>query len=150
MRSLLLLDLFTWSSHAKQREYHFLVSFQELIRVLHIVTLSRTHLSSSYCYTFASHACNLDFWFIYNLLLSFDYFQVTIQHDTIEVHEYCWASLKDSSDFFSFLWYSSSTWVITNFPYHAGHEWHTCLIQRWSNWTCITHISTIIFTVEGQ
>ena len=95
-RSLSLLSLFTWSSHAKQWEYHFLVPFQELIGVLHIVTLSRTHLSSSYCYTFASHACNLDFWFIYNLLLSFDYFQVTIQHDTIEVHEYCWDSLKGS------------------------------------------------------
>ena len=65
-------------------EFFFLLHFQ------------RTHQSSSYYYTFASHAYNFDFWFIYNLFLSFDYFQVTIQHDTIEVHEYCWDSLKGS------------------------------------------------------
>ena len=62
-----------------------------------LLRFQRTQQSSSYCYTFASHACNLNFWFIYHFLLSFDYFQVTIQHDTIEVHEYCWDSLKDSS-----------------------------------------------------
>ena len=27
---------------------------------------------------------------------------------------------------------------------------NTCLIQRWSNWTCVKLVSTIIFTVEGQ
>ena len=72
------------SSHFKSSSEFLLLHFQ------------RTHQSSAYYYTFASHTCNLDFWFIYNLLLSFDYFQVTIQHDTIEVHEYCWDSLKGS------------------------------------------------------
>ena len=126
--------------------FHF-KSSSEFLLLLHF---QRTHQSSSYCYTFTSHACNLDYWFIYNFLLSFDYFQVTIQHDTIEVHEYCWASLKDSSDFFSFLWYSSSTWVITNFSCYTRHKWHTCLIKRWSNWTYILLISNIVFTIEGQ
>ena len=75
------------SSHFKSSSEFLLLHFQ------------RTHQSSqssSYYYTFTSHAYNLDFWFIYNLLLSFDYFQVTIQHDTIEVHEYCRDSLKGS------------------------------------------------------
>ena len=72
--------------------FHF-KSSSEFFLLLHF---QRTHQSSSYYYTFASHTCNLDFWLIYNLLLSFDYFQVTIQHDTIKVHEYFWGSLKGS------------------------------------------------------
>jgi len=72
--------------------FHF-KSSSEFFFLLHF---QRTHQSSSYYCTFASHACNLDFCFIYNLLLSFDYIQVTIQHDTIQVHEYCWDSLKSS------------------------------------------------------
>ena len=113
MRSLLLLSLFTWSSHAEQWEYQFLVLCQELIGVLHILfTFSRTH-RSSYCYTFASHACNLDFWFVYNFLLSFDSFKSLSKHVTIVVHDNCWDNLKAPPDFFTFMWYSCGTWVIT-------------------------------------
>ena len=70
--------------------------------------------SSSFCYTFASHACNLVSHITF--FLSFDSFQVTIQHATIIVHENCWDSLKAPPDFFTFMWYSSSTWSITTFP----------------------------------
>ena len=61
----------TWFIHmiksCKKWEYHFLVPYQELITVLNIAILLQ----------------DLYFWFIYHFLLSFDYFQVTIQHDTI-------------------------------------------------------------------
>ena len=71
--------------------------------------------SSSFCYTFASHACNLGSHTTF--LLSFDSFQVTIQHATIVVHENCWDSLKAPPDFFTFMWYSCGMWVITKtFP----------------------------------
>ena len=50
--------------------------------------------SSSFWYTFASHACNLGSHTTF--LLSFDSFQVTIQHATIVVHENCWDNFKSS------------------------------------------------------
>ena len=83
--------LFTWSSHAKQWEYDFHVSFQELLRILHLLHFQEL-ISSSCCYTFASHACNLGSHTTF--FLSFDSFQVTIQHATIVVHENCWDNFK--------------------------------------------------------
>ena len=70
--------------------------------------------NSPLCYTFASHACNLGSHTTF--FLSFDSFQVTIQHATIVVHENCWETLKAPPDFFTFMRYSSSTWSITTFP----------------------------------
>ena len=115
-RSLLLLCLFTCmikSCKTVGVPFPHSISRAYIIRVLHNVTLLRTHQSSSYCYTFTSHASNLDFWFVYNFFLSFDSFYVTVQHGTIVVHENCWDSLKAPPDFFTFMWYSSSIWVIT-------------------------------------
>ena len=99
-RSLSLLELYSYaqviqSNRSTISSFHF-KSSSEFFFLLHFQRTHQSSQSSSYYYTFTSHACNLDFWFIYNLLLSFDYFQVTIQHDTIEVHEYCWDSLKGS------------------------------------------------------
>ena len=48
--------------------------------------------SSSFCYTFTSHACNLGSHTTF--FLSFNSFQVTIQHATIVVHENCWDNFK--------------------------------------------------------
>ena len=106
--------LFTWSSHAKQWEYHFHVSFQELLRVLHLLHFQEL-ISSSCCYTFASHACNLGSHTTF--FLSFDSFKSLSKHATIVVHENCWDSLKAPPDFFTFMWYSCGMWVITKtFP----------------------------------
>jgi len=123
--------------------------------------------SSSFCYTLACHACNLSSYTTF--LLSFDSFQVTIQHVTITRMIIAGIALKTPPDFFTFMWYSSSTWVITRLSLscriwmaQVPKTFPTCeiknfkdicnawLIQRWSNWTCVKVISTIIFTVEGQ
>ena len=56
--------------------------------------------SSSFCYTFASHACNLGSHTTF--FLSFDSFQVTIQHATIVVHGNCWNNFKSSPKFLHF------------------------------------------------
>ena len=70
--------------------------------------------SSSFCYNFASHACNLGSHITF--FLSFDSFQVTIQHATIVVHGNYWNNFKSSPRFLH-LWYSCRTWVITKtFP----------------------------------
>ena len=70
--------------------------------------------SSSFCYTLACHACNLGSYTTF--LLSFDSFQVTIQHVTITRMIIAGIALKTPPDFFTFMWYSSSTWAITTFP----------------------------------
>jgi len=71
--------------------------------------------SSSFCYTFASHACNLGSHTTF--FLSFDSFKSLSKHATIVVHENCWDSLKAPPDFFTFMWYSCGMWVITKtFP----------------------------------
>src|SRR6185437_11520305 len=56
--------------------------------------------SSTFCYTFASHVCNLGSHTTF--FLSFDFFQVTIQHATIVVHENCWDNFKSSLRLFYF------------------------------------------------
>ena len=91
--------------------FHF-KSSSEFFFLLHF---QRTHQSSSYYCTFASHACNLGSHVTF--FLSFNSFQVTIQHAIIVVHENCWDSLKGPPDFFTFMWYSCGMWVITKtFP----------------------------------
>ena len=115
-RSLLLLCLFTCmikSCKTVGVPFPHSISRAYIIRVLHNVTLLRTHQSSSYSYTFVSHASNLDFWFVYNFLLSFDSFKSLSKHVTIVVHDNCWDNLKAPPDFFTFMWYSCGTWVIT-------------------------------------
>ena len=83
--------------------------------------------SSSYlfCYTFASHACNLGSHTTF--FLSFDSFQVTIQHATIVVHENCWDNFKSFPRFLHFyVILMSHVSHHKNFPCHAGYEWHKC------------------------
>ena len=110
-RSLLLLGLWTWPSHAKQWEYFFFRS------------ISRAHRSSLYCYTFRNSPeffILLYFCKSYLLKLSFVlrlFSSHYPKHATIVVHENCWDSLKAPPDFFTFMWYSCRTWVITKtFP----------------------------------
>ena len=111
MRSLLLLGLFTCSSHAKQWEYHFLIPFQELIGVLLTVTLSKNS-SEFFILLYFCKSYLLKLSFVLRLFSSH-----YPKHATILVHENCWDSLKAPPDFFTFMWYSCRTWVITKtFP----------------------------------
>ena len=111
MRSLLLLCLFTWSSHAKQWEYHFLIPFQELFGVLLTVTLSKNS-SEFFILLYFCKSYLLKLSFVLRLFSSH-----YPKHATIEVHENCWDSLKAPPDFFTFMWYSCAMWVITKtFP----------------------------------
>ena len=100
-------------------------------------SISRAHQSSCYCYIFknsssssfcyilASHACNLGSHTTF--FLSFDSFQVTIQHATIVVHENCWDNFKSSPRFLHFyVILMSHVSHHKNFPCHAGYEWHKC------------------------
>ena len=116
--------LFTWSNHAKQWEYDFHVSFQELLRVLYLLHFQEL-ISSLCCYTFVSHACN--FGSHTTLFLSFNSFQVTIQHATIVVHGNCWNKFKSSPRFLHFyVILMSHVSLHKNFPCHAGYKWHKC------------------------
>ena len=80
--------------------------------------------SSLFCYTFASHACNLGSHTTF--FLSFDSFQVTIQHDTIIVHENCWDNFKSSPRLLHFYVILKQHMSHHNFSCHAGYKWHKC------------------------
>ena len=89
----------------------FLVLFQELIRVLLTVTLSK----NSTKFFILLYFCKS-----YLLKLSFvlRFFSSHYpKHATIVVHENYWDNLKAPPDSFTFMWYSCGTWVITKtFP----------------------------------
>ena len=117
MRSISLLELYSYGqviqSNGSTISSFLFKSSSEFL----IYCTFKNSSSSSFCYTFASHACNFDFWFVYNFLLSFDSFKSLSKHATIVVHENCWDSLKAPPDFFTFMWYSCGMWVITKtFP----------------------------------
>ena len=110
-RSLLLLCLFTC-----------MIMSCKTVGVQFTHSISRAQQSSLYCYTFKNL---LEFFILlyfcksYLLKLFFcpsTLFKSLSKHVTIVVHENCWDSLKAPPDFFTFMWYSSSTWSITTFP----------------------------------
>ena len=112
-------------------------------------SISRVHQSSLYCHTFK----NLPELFIllyfcksYLLKLSFVlqlFSSHYPKHATILVHENCWDSLKAPPDFFTFMWYSCRTWVITKtFP--AMQDMNGTSAKTFSDMRCKTLNALVI------
>src|SRR6185312_1004134 len=94
MTSLSLLELYSYAqviqNNGSTISSFFFKRFSEFL----ICCTFKNSSSSSLCYTFASHACNLGSHTTF--FLSFDSFQVTIQHATIVMHENYWDNFKSS------------------------------------------------------
>ena len=95
-------------------------------------SFSRAQWSSSYCYTFKNSSeffillyfCKscLQSWFAYNFLFILRFFS---SHYPTCQYRKCMRiagiTLKAPPDFFTFMWYSSSTWAITK-TFHAMQD----------------------------